>query len=172
SAAPLSVAFSPDGSRFVVGTADKLVWIYRLTGVRSQPSAEATRRYVNAKVVLIGEGTVGKTSLAHRLVEDRYVVRDRTHGMNVWRLDLPLASDDSLEREALLWDLAGQEDYRLIHQLFLDETALALLLVNPQKHDPFAEVGDWLKALKTATNNLDAKRDPARLLVFSQIDVG
>jgi GTPase SAR1 family protein len=76
-----------------------------------------TRRYVNAKVVLIGEGTVGKTSLAHRLVEDRYVIRDRTHGMNVWRLDLPLSPEATLERETLLWDLAGQEDYRLIHQL-------------------------------------------------------
>jgi GTPase SAR1 family protein len=131
---------------------------------------------VNAKVVLIGEGTVGKTSLAHRLVDDRYVVRDRTHGMNVWRLDLPFPPDATLEREALLWDLAGQEDYRLIHQLFLEETALALLLVNPQKDDPFAEAGDWLKALKTAAssaaNNADAKRDTARLLIFSQIDVG
>jgi hypothetical protein len=27
-----------------------------------------------------------------------------------------------VDREALLWDLAGQEDYRLIHRLFLDES--------------------------------------------------
>jgi len=133
---------------------------------------------VNAKVVLIGEGAVGKTSLAHRLIDDKYVIRDRTHGMNVWRLDLPLGApssgrhlngdkksrleggapsgapseDDTLDREALLWDLAGQEDYRLIHRLFLNETALALLLINPQKDDPFAEAGDWLKSLETDQN--------------------
>ena len=71
-----------------------------------------------------------------------------------------------------MWDLAGQEDYRLIHQLFLEETALALLLINPQKDDPFAEAGDWLKALKTAANIHESKRDAARLLIFSQIDVG
>ncbi len=168
---PISVVFSPDGSRLVVGTADPLICVYRLTNVRPKGSLEPTCRYVNAKVVLLGEGTVGKTSLAHRLIEDRYVVQDRTHGMNVWRLELPLPPDETLEREALLWDLAGQEDYRLIHQLFLDETALALLLVNPQKDDPFAEAGDWLKALKTA-NDPQAKRDAARLLIFSQIDVG
>jgi GTPase SAR1 family protein len=127
---------------------------------------------LNAKVVLLGEGTVGKTSLAHRLIEDRYVIRDRTHGMNVWPLDLPLPPDATLEREALLWDLAGQEDYRLIHQLFLDETALALLLVNPQRDDPFAEAGDWLKALKTAAGNRESQHDTARLLIFSQTDVG
>jgi GTPase SAR1 family protein len=169
---PTSVAFDCTGSRLVVGTAKGEIHVYRLAGIRPARPVEAPRRYVNAKVVLIGEGTVGKTSLAHRLVEDRYVVRDRTHGMNVSRLDLPLPPDAAIEREALLWDLAGQEDYRLIHQLFLDETALALLLINPQKDDPFSEAGDWLKALKTAVAGAEAKRDAARLLIFSQIDVG
>ena len=128
---------------------------------------------------MLGEGAVGKTSLAHRLIEDKYVVKDRTHGMNVWTLDLPPhpgplpgGEGGNLDREALLWDLAGQEDYRLIHRLFLDETALALLLINPQKDDPFAEAGDWLKALDTAARNDAAKREAARLLIFSQIDVG
>jgi WD40 repeat protein/RNase P subunit RPR2 len=169
---PVSVAFSPVGSRLVVGTADNTIFVYRLSAVRSAPPAEPTRRYVNAKVVLLGEGTVGKTSLAHRLIDDQYVVKDRTHGMNVWPLSLPLPPDATIDREALLWDLAGQEDYRLIHRLFLDETALALLLINPQKDDPFAEAGDWLKALDTASDNDGAQRKAARLAVFSQVDVG
>jgi DNA-directed RNA polymerase subunit RPC12/RpoP len=106
------------------------------------------------------------------LIDDKYVVKDRTHGMNVWPLALPLPPDATLDREALLWDLAGQEDYRLIHRLFLDETALALLLINPQKDDPFAEAGDWLNALDKAANNQAARREAPRLLIFSQIDVG
>jgi small GTP-binding protein len=165
---PISVAFSPLSSRLVVGTAGGSVYVYRLARARAVQPAEETSRYVNAKVVLIGEGTVGKTSLAHRLIEDRYVVSDRTHGMNVWPLDLPLPPEATLQREALLWDLAGQEDYRLIHRLFLEETALALLLINPQKDNPFAEAGDWLKTLETAA----PERRVPRLLVFSQIDVG
>ncbi|MFN7928321.1 MAG: TIR domain-containing protein [Blastocatellia bacterium] len=169
----VSVAFSPQAERLVIGSSNpSTIYVYRLIGVIAAPTAEPTRRYVNAKVVLLGEGTVGKTSLAHRLIEDKYVIKDRTHGMNVWPLDLPLPPDTTLEREALLWDLAGQEDYRLIHQLFLDETALALLLINPQKENPFAEAGDWLKALKTAANNQDSKREAARLAIFSQVDVG
>ena len=145
--------------------------MFLINGRVAKHSQAATRRYVNAKVVLLGEEKVGKTSLAHRLIEDRYVVRNRTHGMNVWRLDLPLPPNATLEREALLWDLAGQENSRLIHQLFLEETALALLLINPQRDDPFVEAGDWLKALKTASDP-QAKRDPAQLLIFSQNDVG
>lgn len=170
---PISVAFSADGSQFIVGTgAPSRIYIYQLTTAQLVSPAESTLRYVNAKVVLLGEGTVGKTSLAHRLIDDEYVVKDRTHGMNVWPLPLPLAADNDLDREALLWDLAGQEDYRLIHRLFLHETALALLLVNPQKDDPFAEAGDWLKALDTAADHQQSQCAAQRLLVFSQIDVG
>lgn len=169
---PTCLTFTPDGARLVVGTIYGGVHVYRLSGLQPAAATEAARRYVNAKVVLLGEGTVGKTSLAHRLIDDKYVVKDRTHGMNVWPLELPLAPDTGFEREVLLWDLAGQEDYRLIHQLFLDETALALLLVNPQKDDPFAEAGDWLKALKAACEQSDAVREVTRLLIFSQTDVG
>jgi small GTP-binding protein len=170
---PLSVAFSPDGQRLVVGIADAdgRIYVYRLTGVRPASAGAAatpTARYTNAKVVLVGESGVGKSGLAHRLVEDEFVPTPSTHGMGVWRLDLPLARRAGLEREALLWDLAGQEDYRLVHQLFLEETALALVLFNPQKDDPFAEVGDWLKALRAAVR----EREVARLLIAARTDVG
>src|SRR5205807_10508052 len=152
-ASPISVAFSPDGSRLLAGTAsDHIILVYRLSDVHVSVPAEVSGRYTNAKVVLLGESGVGKSGLAHRLIEDKFVNTYSTHGMQVWQLELPLEEEERTEREALLWDLAGQEDYRLIHQLFLDETALVLMLMNPQKDDPFAEVVDWLKALCAAVN--------------------
>jgi len=168
---PISVAFSPDGSHLVVGTAGSRIYVYHLTGVRTAPPPELTRRYVNAKVVLVGKSGVGKSGLAHRLIDDRFVKTDSTHGMQIWRLDLPLGRAENLEREALLWDLAGQEDYRLIHQLFLDETALALMLFNPQDDDPFGEIGVWLKVLRAAVAK-DETRDVAKLLIAARVDVG
>lgn len=164
---PTAAAFTPDGRRLVVGTAEGPLYVYRLqqTAAPAPPSAE--RRYMNAKVVLVGESGVGKSALAHRLIEDRFVQTTSTHGMQVWRLDLPLEPEEDREREALLWDLAGQEDYRLIHQLFLEETALALLLFNPQADDPFSDVLIWLKTLRKAV-----ARDMEKLLVAARIDVG
>ncbi len=167
----ISVAFSPDGTHLIAGGADPAtIYLYRLTKPHHTPQPTPTRRYTNAKIVLLGESGVGKSGLAHRLIEDRFVQTFSTHGMQVWPLDLPIEEDATLDREALLWDLAGQEDYRLIHQLFLDETALALMLVNPQKDDPFAEVGDWLKALAAATTH--GGRDIAKLLIAARVDVG
>jgi WD40 repeat protein/RNase P subunit RPR2 len=169
---PTAVGFDPTGSRLVVGTDEGPIYIYSLTSVRPLPPSEATHRYVNAKVVLIGESTVGKTTLAHRLIDDRYIKTDSTHGMNVWRLELPLPPDETFEREALLWDLAGQMDYREIHQLYLDQTALALLLINPQKDDPFAEAGDWIKTLKSAGAQHESPHEVRKLLITTRNDVG
>jgi WD40 repeat protein/GTPase SAR1 family protein len=168
---PKAVAFAPDGRRLVVGTVGGRINVYRVVGDAVRAHYGLTRRYVNAKIVLVGESGVGKSGLAHRLIEDRFVQTHSTHGMQVWRLDLPLELDETTEREALLWDLAGQEDYRLIHQLFLDETALALLLFNPQHDDPFAEIGVWLKVLHAVTPK-DRTREVEKLLVAARIDVG
>ena len=168
-----SVVFSPDGRQLLVGTGrpESAVYVYRIGEFKAAQAAEQASRYMNAKVVLVGASGVGKSGLAHRLIEDRFVQTHSTHGMQVWRLDLPLDPEDGLEREALLWDLAGQEDYRLIHQLFLDETALALLLFDPQHHDPFAEVGAWLKVLRN-TIPADKGREVAQILVAARIDRG
>ena len=58
------------------------------------------------------------------------------------------------------------------HQLFLDETALALMLINPQKGDPFAETVDWLTALGAAVDPGGKGRGPTKLLIAARTDVG
>ena len=87
--------------------------------------------------------------------------------MSVVKLDIPVNQDSTLQREAWLWDFAGQPDYRLIHQLYMDETALALMVVDPQKDDPFAPLGHWEQALSRAV-----KREPEKLLVAARCDRG
>jgi small GTP-binding protein len=166
---PAHLAFSPQTGHLTVWDNYDEIYIFKLNQAASSISESTNQRYMNAKVVLVGESAVGKTTLAHRLVEDRYVKTDSTHGMNVWRLDLPLKKDEAIDREVFLWDLAGQDDYRLIHQLYLEETALALLLINPQRDDPFAEAVDWLKALDAT---LSAKHSMGKLLIPTRLDVG
>jgi len=69
--------------------------------------------------------------------------------MEIQRLSLPQAnSDPDIEREIWLWDLAGQPDYRLTHQLFMEQTSLALLVFDPQDPNVFETVGYWQNALR------------------------
>lgn len=153
-----------------LGSYDQEVHLWHFKNVTAGNVETQLRKYASAKVVLLGESGVGKTTLAHRLVEDRYIRTDSTHGMNVWRLDLPYDGEKDLAHEVWLWDLAGQMGYREIHQLFLDQTALALLLLNPQKEEPFAGAADWLNAIRAAKQ--DRSDDVVKLLITTRHDVG
>ena len=73
----------------------------------------------------------------------------------------------TIEREIWLWDFAGQADYRLIHQLFMDETALAVLVFNPQSENPFEGLGQWDRDLQRA-----ARGKFKKLLVAGRCDRG
>jgi small GTP-binding protein len=161
------VSVTPDGKRVVSGSKDSTVRVWELPEFDVSVEPSLSPRYTNAKVALVGESGVGKTGLGIRIAEKRWAKTDSTHGMNVWQLELPGMKDSGMDREVWLWDFAGQQDYRLIHQLYMDETALALMIIDPQRNNPFDNLGHWEKALETAV-----KHDPAKLLVAGRCDRG
>ncbi len=107
--------------------------------------APATAIYTSAKVLLTGESGVGKSGLVHRMVQEQFTPTISTDAC--WATILPLAQaaelPEGVEREVWLWDFAGQADYRLIHQLYMDGTDVALLVFNPQDDDPYEGLAEW-----------------------------
>lgn len=121
--------------------------------LNTRPRAAARPKVVQhttAKVVLVGDSGVGKTGLGWRIAHGRFKEHSSTHGQQFWVLDqLRKHRPDGTECEAILWDLAGQPDYRLTHALFLNDADLALLLFDPtDSRDPLHGVEFWLKQLK------------------------
>ena len=163
----LGIAVTPDGKTFISGAQDNTVRVWDLSAPDTRAEHTDSTRYTNAKVVLVGESGAGKTGLALRLAEDRCQETSSTHGMNVWPLKLPGLEKSGLEREVWLWDFAGQPDYRLIHQLYMDETALALLVIDPQRVNPLEPLEHWEKALQAAV-----RHDPAKMLIAARCDRG
>jgi hypothetical protein len=162
------LAVTPDNRTIVSGANDNTLRVWDLPQPGEIVKALGASRYTNAKVVLVGETGVGKTGLSLRLCEDRWEPTESTHGMLVSRLEMPPATGPGgMEHEVWLWDFAGQPDYRLIHQLYMDETALGMLVFDPQDDNPFEEIGYWEKALRAAT-----KHQPVKLLVAGRCDRG
>ncbi|SDG31572.1 WD40 repeat [Lentzea fradiae] len=116
--------------------------------------AKTARRYTNAKVVLVGDTGVGKSGLGLVLSGKPFEPTESTHGRNVWTFEkahATLSSGDVHTRETLLWDLAGQPGYRMVHQLHLNEVAVALVVFDARSEtDPFAGVQYWSRALAQA----------------------
>jgi small GTP-binding protein len=126
--------------------------------------------YKTAKIVLVGDSGVGKTGLGWRLAHGSFKEHPSTHGQQFWLLDqLKTSRGDGTECEAILWDLAGQPDYRMIHALFVDDADIALVVFDPTlAEDPMKGVEFWLKQLRVGGDG----RRPAAILIAARVDRG
>ncbi|GAA2606461.1 TIR domain-containing protein [Paractinoplanes durhamensis] len=138
-------------------------------------AASSSRTYANAKVLLVGDTGVGKSGLGLVLSGEAYRATDSTHARKVFTFDereveLP---DGTERREILLWDLAGQPGYRLIHQLHLAEAAAALIVFDARSEaDPFGAVRYWMRALRQCRANLPGSPATPAILVAARVDRG
>ena len=131
------------------------------------PPAPDQIQYTNAKVLLVGGTSAGKTGLSMRLALDKREPSDSTVGAWATHWKLPVSSADGVEREIWLWDFGGQADQRLIHQLYMEDTALAVLVFDGQKEDVFETLGQWDRDL------MRASRKPfSKLLAAGRVDAG
>jgi GTPase SAR1 family protein len=140
-------------------------------------AASETRHYRNAKVVILGDSGVGKSGLGLAVTRQAWVATESTHGRRVWSFDnvetdFPDGRHES--RETLIWDLAGQPGYRLIHQLHLNEVSLALVVFDARSEtDPFSGVRHWDRALRQAHRFRGSSGEGLRkYLVAARTDVG
>ena len=177
---PLGLAFHPAAP--ILATLDDdnraiRIWELDLDILLSPPPPSGLVHYTNAKVVLVGDTGVGKSGLSLSLTGQPFRPTESTHGRHVWNLgSTKVKLDDGREetRETLLWDLAGQPGYRLIHQLHLNEVAVALVVFDARSEaDPFAGVRHWDRALRQA-QRLQGRAGPAlqKFLVAARTDRG
>src|SRR4051794_1143694 len=140
-----------------------------LLGQRAGVAAAARAvHHTTGKIVLVGDHSVGKSALGYRLIHGRFEKQESTHGQQFWVFpDLGKRRADGTDCEAILWDFAGQPDYRLVHALFVDNADLALVLFDASDlRDPLHGVGFWLKQLQTGQSHCPI------LLVAAQTDRG
>lgn len=126
--------------------------------------------YCNTKVLLVGDSGVGKTGLSNYLALGKKDDGTNTSTDGAWATQWALPHNlnkDGVEKEIWLWDFAGQVDYRLVHQLFMDETAAAVLVFNPQQENPFEGLGQWDRDLQKSS-----RKTFSRLLAAGRVDRG
>ncbi|WLE96512.1 MAG: COR domain-containing protein [Candidatus Electrothrix communis] len=85
------------------------------------------------KVILVGDGAAGKTSLVKRLLDlpfDHH--EDTTHGINIkdWQQDI-----GSRKIRINIWDFGGQVIQHATHQFFLSKRSLYVLVLDVRKDE-------------------------------------
>ncbi|KAH3764688.1 Ras-related protein Rab-21 [Pelomyxa schiedti] len=103
------------------------------------------------KVVLLGEGSVGKTSLLLRYVRNEY---SSDHVQTVQASFLPKrVTLEGKSARLLIWDTAGQERFHALGPIYYRDAHGALLVYDITDKESFDRVQVWVKELRKMLGN-------------------
>ncbi|XP_068162955.1 EF-hand calcium-binding domain-containing protein 4B isoform X2 [Antennarius striatus] len=142
---------------------------------RGQPVGKETQQKVNEaalfapdrlfKVVLVGNSSVGKTSLLRSFCEGRFhPATTATVGIDYSVKTLTM---DNMQIAMQLWDTAGQERYRSITKQFFRKADGVVVIYDVTQEDSFRAVKSWLNNVQEA-----AGEGIPILLLGNKMDIG
>ena len=106
-----------------------------------------------AKMLIVGEGEAGKTTLAQKILEPNCPlphVDDRTRGISIKTHTFPCPDKDSPNSQRdfhlNIWDFGGQEIYHYTHRFFLSKRSLYVLVADNRKDD--TDFNYWLHIIE------------------------
>jgi small GTP-binding protein len=98
--------------------------------------------YWRFKIILIGGGAVGKSSLVKRFVDDTFDQSYRvTIGVDFLTKDVEI---EGKEVKLTIWDIGGQERFKFMRSRFYDGAHGALVVFDLSRADTYNEIKKWL----------------------------
>ncbi|GAC1350076.1 MAG: hypothetical protein NVSMB27_29160 [Ktedonobacteraceae bacterium] len=139
------------------GTSDILAFLREL-------EKNSITRY-EAKLLVVGEGGTGKSSLLRAIREQEFdSTLSTTHGIEVDRLPLPYSKLTGGEITLNTWDFGGQQIYHATHQFFLTKRSLYMVVWNARQGVEQGRLDYWLETIRSLAP------DAPVLLVATHID--
>lgn len=101
------------------------------------------------KVIIIGAGAVGKTSLLHRFIENNFNFRYKlTIGADFLSKVIEGFPDSDTTCKLQIWDIGGQERYKFLRSSFFDGANGALVVFDISRWHTFEELTEWISDLQ------------------------
>ncbi|MDQ1355192.1 MAG: Roc protein [Acidobacteriota bacterium] len=110
--------------------------------------------FLESKLLLVGSGDVGKTTLMKKLKDNNFKVapgtEDTTRGIDIqpWQLSCPFSDGQTRDVKIHFWDFGGQDILHATHQFFLTKRSLYLFVWDPRKEEETRSFDYWLNAVK------------------------
>jgi Ras-related protein Rab-21 len=106
---------------------------------------------LRSKVVLLGEGRVGKTSICLRYIHGEYDDR-QVPTIQASFLDKKISVDGS-NLHLSIWDTAGQEKFHSLAPIYYRDADIAIIVYDVTDLTSFEKVKTWVKELKKIVGN-------------------
>src|ERR1017187_469906 len=101
-----------------------------------------------AKLILVGRGGVGKTSLVKTLMTGKFKQgEEQTEGIKISDWHCPLNPGENVTLH--IWDFGGQEMMHATHQFFLAARTLYLLVLEHRRDGCDEEADYWFRLIRT-----------------------
>ncbi|GAA6167901.1 COR domain-containing protein [Sessilibacter corallicola] len=119
--------------------------------------AQGETQLFEAKMLVVGEGGVGKTSLIRRLFSPKRELpkdEETTKGIDIDPIRFPIS--DNREFRLNVWDFGGQHIYHATHQFFLTKRSLYILVDSSRTSDKTVQDETfkyWLEVTETLSDN-------------------
>ncbi len=135
---------------------------YILEYVRALEAQPVRQPLNEAKVLFVGQGGVGKTSLIKRLRQDAFDPHEaKTDGIAI---QTHTFAQNGRDIKLKLWDFGGQEIMHATHQFFLTARSLYVLVYDSRQEEAYGNVEHWLKVIRSFGNQAPL------LVVLNKID--
>jgi len=111
------------------------------------------------KIIVIGPGGVGKSSLIRRFVENEFSFNYKfTIGVEI--NSKTIEYEKGLLAKLTIWDIGGQDRFKMIRRNFYEGTHGAIVVFDLSRAQTFPKMKDWI----TDMNNLLEKNVPFVIL--------
>ncbi|MHA2168477.1 MAG: GTP-binding protein [Candidatus Kariarchaeaceae archaeon] len=103
------------------------------------------------KITLLGEGGVGKTALRHRYLGDKF----KAHYSMTIGADFAAKRTkvDDIDITAQIWDLAGQDRFETVREVYYRGATGALLVYDITREDTYNIIPKWIAELMKNNSN-------------------
>ncbi|MBN2116291.1 MAG: leucine-rich repeat domain-containing protein [Anaerolineales bacterium] len=112
-----------------------------------------TRSLDEVKLLLVGQGSVGKTSIIQRILNNTFDPHEnKTNGIaiNHWQASIKAETENQPSPITFnLWDFGGQEIMHATHQFFLTKRSIYLLVLDSRLSQEENRVEYWLKIIQS-----------------------
>ncbi|KAB2946425.1 COR domain-containing protein [Candidatus Methanoperedens sp. BLZ2] len=121
--------------------------------LKQLPEPEKVIIHNEAKLLLVGQGDVGKTCIKNRLIHDEFIEDKSTQGIDIseWKIVAPTAEQEQIKLN--IWDFGGQEIYHATHQFFLTKRSIYLLVWNARRAKDYEHIYYWLQIIDAFGEN-------------------
>ena len=109
-------------------------------------------RQIALKLLILGDGGCGKTTLLHRYIKREFIdTTTMTIGVEFFTKQAVL---DSTNVSMILWDITGQERFRHMVPSYMRGASGALLLFDVTNMVSFINIGKWISIVNKFYDNL------------------